>query len=135
MISIDSVPKFHFFYANLLFVFLVIVCGCKARAKKLPGDFIVRYPYANDSFLVRVTDLTTNVQAKDTIHFVYYVDESLKSGKQMEQMIEKYKPALAQKGYAFVGIAHFGYFRSKRRRDFISPSVKAEKGFIGRNDN
>ncbi|MFC0772328.1 alpha/beta hydrolase [Terrimonas sp. R1] len=127
--------KFQFFYTKFLFAFVVIACGCKVRTKQLPGDFIIHYPYANDSFLVRVTDLTTNVRAQDTIHFVYYVDASLKSGKQMEQMIGKYKLALGQKRYVFVGIAHFGYFRSKRRRDFISPSLKTEKGFKGRNGN
>ena len=118
-----------------LYILVVLALGCIVKPTMKPGDFIIQYPHASDSFLVRVTDLTGDAGLHDTINIVYYVDESLKSGKQTEIMIEKHRSSLLQKRYAFVGIAHFGYFRSKRRRDFISPSIKTEKGFVGRNGN
>lgn len=120
---------------KLFFILVVVICSCKAQTKKQSGDIIIQYPYATDSFLVRVTNLTENPRPSDTIHIVYYSDGSLKSGKQTEKMIEKYKNGLLQKKYVFVGIAHFGYFRPKRRRDFIPPSVKTDKGHIGKNEN
>lgn len=104
---------------NFFFILAVAVCGCMAYTKQQPGDIIVSYPFANDSVLVRVTNLATDMEPNDTINIVYYSDNSLKSGKQTEKMIEKYKTGLIQKKYVFVGIAHFGYFRPKRRRDFI----------------
>ena len=103
------------------------------QTKKQPGDMIISYPFAKDSFLIRVTDLAENAKPQDTIHIVYYADESLKSGKQTEEMIEKYKERLLEKNYVFAGFAHFGYFRAKRRRDFIPPSVKTANGYIGKN--
>lgn len=118
-------------YKMLVPILLVMVCGCKVHTKKQAGDIIVSYPFANDSFLIRITNLAANAKQQDTIHIVYYSDESLKSGQQTEKMIEKYKTDLLQKNYVFAGIAHFGYFRSKRRRDFISPSVKTTNGYIG----
>lgn len=120
---------------KLTFLLAAILCGCMAHTEKRPGDIVIDYPFAKDSFLVRVTDLALNPQLSDTIHIVYYADESLKSGKQVEKLIEQYKAVLLKKNYVFVGIGHFGYFRSKRRRDFISPSVESPKGLIGKNDN
>lgn len=113
------------------FLFLLIVCGCVAHPTKKPDDIVLPYPPANDSFLVRVNDLAVNAGSSDTIHIVYYGDGSLKSGKQMEEMVARHKEGLLKNNYVFVGISHFGYFRSKRRRDFISPSVKTEKGYEG----
>jgi predicted alpha/beta superfamily hydrolase len=103
--------------------------------KKQSGDIIVPYPIAKDSFLIRVTNLAAQFDEKDTIHIVYYTDASLKSGGQIETMIERHKGGLLHKKYVFVGIAHFGYFRSKRRRDFIPPSTKTADGFTGKNNN
>lgn len=118
---------------KFFFIPIIVLCSCKVHTKKQPGDIIVPYPFANDSFLIRVTNLAENAKLQDTIHIVYYSDESLKSGKQTEKMIEKYKTGLLPKNYVFAGFAHFGYFRSKRRRDFISPSVKTATGYIGLN--
>ncbi len=119
-------------HMNFLFILAITICGCVVHTKKQPGDFIVPYPFANDSLLIRVHDMAANAKQQDTIHIVYYADGSLKSGKQMEEMIEKYEAALRQRNYVFAGIAHFGHFRSKRRRDFISPSVKTANGYAGR---
>lgn len=120
---------------KVLFILLGVFFGCMAHTEKRPGDLIINYPFAKDSFLIRVTDLAGKAAASDTIHIVYYADLSLKSGKQVEQVIEKYNAGLAQKHYVFVGIGHFGYFRSKRRRDFISPSVWSSNGFVGKSDD
>jgi predicted alpha/beta superfamily hydrolase len=92
---------------------------------------IIPYPAAKDSFLVRINDLTTNAGRHDTIHIVYYVDGSLKSGKQMQGLISQNSNELSKKNYVFVGVSHFGYFRSKRRRDFIPPSLKTATGYKG----
>jgi predicted alpha/beta superfamily hydrolase len=119
---------------KFFFMLLGILSGCMAHTEKRPGDMVINYPFARDSFLIRITDLATNAAPGDTIHFVYYVDQSLKSGKQVEQAIEKYNSALLKKNYVFVGIGHFGYFRSKRRRDFISPSVPSSNGYIGKSE-
>ena len=118
---------------KFFFILAIMTCSCMVHTKKQPGDIIVSYPFANDSFLIRVTDLAVNAKLQDTIHIVYYSDESLKSGKQTEKTIEKYKNSLLEKNYVFAGFAHFGYFRSKRRRDFISPSIKTANGYIGKN--
>lgn len=115
------------------FILVITLYSCAVQTKKQPGDIIVTYPFASDSFLVRVTDLAANAKQQDTIHVVYYSDESLKSGKQTEKMIEKYKDVLLKKNYVFAGFAHFGYYRTKRRRDFILPSVKTANGYIGKN--
>jgi predicted alpha/beta superfamily hydrolase len=114
---------------------LLLISACIAPTKKEPGDIIVAYPSTSDSFLVRVTNLATNARAGDTIHFVYYADGSLKSGKQMQEMQDKYKEKLLRKNYVFVSFAHFGNYRIKRRRDFIPPSVKTEKGYEGVSGN
>lgn len=120
---------------RFFFIVLLVICGCVAHTARQPDDIVLPYPPANDSFLVRMHDLAANARASDTIHIVYYVDGSLKSGKQMEELIAKHKGDLLKKNYVFVGIAHFGYFRSKRRRDFISPSVKTEAGYAGVSDD
>jgi predicted alpha/beta superfamily hydrolase len=119
-------------HMKFFFILFISLCSCAVQTKKQPGDIIVSYPFANDSFLIRVTDLAANAKLQDTIHIVYYPDESLKSGKETEKMIEKYKNILLKKNYVFAGFAHFGYFRSKRRRDFISPSVKTDDGYTGK---
>jgi predicted alpha/beta superfamily hydrolase len=113
-----------------LFVF-ILACGCMAHIKKQPGDIILPYTFAKDSFLIRVTNLATNARPSDIIHIVYYPDQSIKSGKDTEDMIEKYRTTLLGKNYIFVGIGHFGYFRPKRRRDFITPSVPMGSGYAG----
>ena len=118
---------------NFIFILVISLCSCNVHTKKQPGDIIISYPVANDSFLIRSVNLAVNAGPQDTIHIVYYSDESLKSGKQTKKMIEKYRTGLLQKNYVFAGIAHFGYFRPKRRRDFISPSIKTTNGYIGRN--
>jgi predicted alpha/beta superfamily hydrolase len=120
---------------RLYFVLILIICGCAAHTTRKDGDIVLPYPPANDSFLVRINDLAVNAEAADTIHIVYYVDGSLKSGKQMEELITKHKTGLLKKNYVFVGIAHFGYFRPKRRRDFIAPSVRAGSGYAGVSDD
>lgn len=117
------------------FMLLILLCACMAHTKKRPGDIIIPYPFANDSFLIRTTDLAEMATKLDTVRFVYYADESLKSGKETGRMIERFQSSLTAKKYVFVGIAHFGYFRSKRRRDFISPSVESDKGYVGKNEN
>jgi predicted alpha/beta superfamily hydrolase len=114
---------------------LLLAVACVAPTKKLPGDVVVYYPFANDSFLVRITNLAIHAKPGDTVRFVYYADQSLKSGKVMGAMIEKYKHQLAQRNYVFTGIAHFGKFRPKRRRDFILPSVKTGTGFKGSDED
>jgi predicted alpha/beta superfamily hydrolase len=116
-------------------VFVLLAWGCIAHTKKQPGDIVVAYPFAKDSFLVRINDLAANAGPGDTIHVVYYADGSLKSGKQMEAIIEKYRTELSKKNYVFAGIAHFGQYRVKRRRDFISPSVRTAGGYKGSSDN
>jgi predicted alpha/beta superfamily hydrolase len=109
----------------------IVLCACLVHTNKKPGDIVIPYPYAKDSFLMRITDMASNASPGDTIHFVYYADESLKSGKETEEMIKKYRNELLKKNYVFVGFAHFGLFRPKRRRDFIPPSVKTEIGYKG----
>lgn len=106
-----------------------------AATKKQPGDAILPYPFASDSFLIRVTNVANHVKQGDTVHIVYYADGSLKSGKQMEELIGENRNELGQKNYVFVGIAHFGQYRVKRRRDFIPPSVKTNNGFAGVSHN
>jgi len=119
---------------RLYFFLFLIVCGCAAHTTRKEGDIVLAYPSVNDSFLVRINNLAANAGTADTIHIVYYVDGSLKSGKQMEELITQYKSDLSRKNYVFVSIAHFGYFRPKRRRDFIAPSVKTETGYAGVSD-
>lgn len=75
--------------------------------------------------------MASTASKRDTIHIVYYADGSLKSGKQMQELIVQHSAALSKKNYVFVGVAHYGYFRPKRRRDFITPSVKTEAGYKG----
>jgi predicted alpha/beta superfamily hydrolase len=53
----------------------------------------------------------------------------------MQELIAQNEAGLLKKNYVFVGISHFGYFRSKRRRDLIPPSVKTENGFKGVSDD
>jgi uncharacterized protein len=114
-----------------VFVLSLSVSACIAPTNKQPGDSIISYPEANDSFLLRINDLSSDARPLDTIHFVYYSDGTLKSGKQMEAMQQRYKAKLLNKKYVFVGIAHFGNYRVKRRRDFISPSVKIGDHYEG----
>jgi predicted alpha/beta superfamily hydrolase len=116
---------------RLLLIFSLILGACTVNTQKRPGDIVLPYPVANDSFLVHITDLSGNAKAGDTIHFVYYPDESLKSGKHIEELIEVNTAQLQGKHFVFVGMAHYGQFRAKRRRDFIAPSVKTDKGYIG----
>lgn len=118
---------------SLCFILIIVVFSCKAPTKKQKGDIILNYSFANDSFLIRVTNVIYALKPSDTVHVVYYSDESLKSGKLIEKMISSNRDALLKKKYVFVGIAHFGFFRPKRRRDFISPSIKVEDGYKGRN--
>lgn len=121
---------------RLFFIAVLAICGCTVHPQKQAGDLILAYPYANDSFLIRINDQTGKAKAGgDTIHIVYYADASLKSGKLMEAMIAKYKNELSQRNYVFAGIAHFGQYRVKRRRDFISPSVKTGNGYSGVSKN
>jgi hypothetical protein len=115
-------------------VFSLILIACTVNTQKRQGDIVLPYPVANDSFLVHITDLSGNAKAKDTIHFVYYPDESLKSGKHMEELIEVNRERLQGKHFVFAGMAHYGQYRVKRRRDFIAPSVKTDKGYIGVSD-
>lgn len=110
---------------------LIIVCSCVAPTKKMSGDKVILYPFAKDSLLIRIRDLAGRVKPGDTVHFVYYGDQSLKSGKIMEEIIEKYKAQLSDRHYVFVGIAHFGEYRPRRRRDFIPPSVESQNGYEG----
>lgn len=118
-----------------LLIFSLLLAACTVNTQKLPGDIVLPYPVANDSFLVHITDLSGNAKAEDTIHFVYYPDESLKSGKHMEELIELNREELQGNHFVFVGLAHYGQYRVKRRRDFIAPSVKTEKGFMGESAN
>lgn len=117
-------------FIRLLLLLLVIV-SCSAGTKKQRGDIVISYPAAKDSFLVRINDMAQKASKRDTIHIVYYVDGSLKSGKQMQELITQHGASLTKKNYVFVGVAHFGFFRPKRRRDFIAPSVKTDKGYEG----
>lgn len=118
---------------RLLLILAVTLSACIAPVKKEPGDIILFYSFAKDSFLVRINNLAATAQLKDTVRVVYYADESLKSGKSLESLIETRKPQLLEQHYVFVGIAHFGNFRAKRRRDYITPSVKTETGYQGMN--
>jgi predicted alpha/beta superfamily hydrolase len=114
-----------------LLIFFLALAACTVNTQKRAGDIVLPYPVANDSFLVHITDLSGNANAEDTIHFVYYPDESLKSGKHMEELIEINRAQLQGKHYVFVGMAHYGQYRVKRRRDFVAPSVKTDKGYVG----
>jgi len=116
---------------RLIIILAFILAACTVNTQKRPGDIVLPYAVANDSFLVHITDLSANAKKGDTIHFVYYPDESLKSGKHMEELIEANRGQLLNKNYVFVGIAHYGSYRVKRRRDFIAPSVKTDKGYVG----
>lgn len=113
----------------------LLLWGCIAATTKQPGDRIIPYPFAKDSFLVRINNLAAGAGPSDTVHVVYYADESLKSGKQMGKLIDEYRDQLTKKNYVFVGIAHFGQYRVKRRRDFIAPSVKTDHGYKGVSDS
>lgn len=113
----------------------IILCACIAPTHKKPGDIVMSYPFAQDSFLVRTNNFIDSAKPGDTVHVVYYSDGSLNSGKQVEIMIGENENKLQQHHYVFVGIAHFGHFRAKRRRDFIMPSVKTENGYGGLNAN
>jgi predicted alpha/beta superfamily hydrolase len=114
---------------SIILVFIFVSCTVNTQIR--PGDIVVPYPSAQDSFLVHITDLSGNPGPGDTIHYVYYPDESLKSGKHMEELIETNREQLLKKNYVFVGLAHYGSYRVKRRRDFIAPSVKTDKGYVG----
>src|SRR5689334_15361940 len=116
---------------RIVIILVFILAACTVNTQKRPGDIVLPYPAAQDSFLVHITDLSGNANNDDTIHFVYYPDESLKSGKHMEELIEKNREQLLKKNYVFIGIAHYGSYRVKRRRDFIAPSVKTDRGYIG----
>lgn len=122
-----------------MFRFIIILAfifvACTVNTLKRPGDIVLPYPVAKDSFLIHITDLSANANSDDSIHFVYYSDESLKSGKHMEELIEANKEELELNNYVFVGFAHYGSYRVKRRRDFIAPSVKTDKGYVGESPN
>jgi predicted alpha/beta superfamily hydrolase len=116
---------------RFIIILAFIFVSCTVNTQKRPGDIVIPYPAAQDSFLIHITNLSENAGSGDTIHFVYYPDESLKSGRHMEELIETNRQQLLKKNYVFVGIAHYGSYRVKRRRDFIAPSVKTDKGYIG----
>jgi predicted alpha/beta superfamily hydrolase len=110
---------------------IVVIVSCSAGTKKLPGDIVLPYPAAKDSFLIRINDMAQKAEKRDTVHIVYYADGSLKSGKQMQELIAQHSTELTKNKYVFVGVAHYGFFRPKRRRDFIAPSVKTVNGYEG----
>jgi predicted alpha/beta superfamily hydrolase len=116
---------------RLIIILPFILAACTVNTQKRPGDIVLPYPVAQDSFLIHITDLSGNANREDTIHYVYYSDESLKSGKHMEELIDAKREQLLKKNYVFVGFAHYGSYRVKRRRDFIAPSVKTDKGYVG----
>ena len=112
-----------------------VAWGCVAPTARQPGDTVLPYPFAKDSFRIRINDLATDAGESDTIHVVYYADGSLKSGTQMENRIDEYRSGLNKRNYVFVSIAHFGQYRVKRRRDFIAPSVKTAGGYRAVSEN
>lgn len=118
-----------------LIALLLVTVSCASPVIEQPGDIVLTYPAAKDSFLVHIKDLATNAGKQDTIHMVYYPDGSLKSGKQMQELITQHSTALSKKNYVFVALSHYGFFRSKWRRDFITPSVKTGNGYKGVSEN
>lgn len=118
-----------------IILLVLVVIGCTSHTKRQPGDIVLPYPAAKDSFLIHINDLATTASERDTIHIVYYADGSLKSGKQMQELITQHSTALSKKNYVFVGLSHYGFYRSKRRRDFITPSVKTGSGYKGVSDD
>jgi predicted alpha/beta superfamily hydrolase len=126
----------NYIFMRLVVIASLMLCACTiAPTSKRPGDTVIAYPFASDSVLLHITDLAGDAGKTDTIHFVYYGDESLHSGKELEKLLKQDQARLLRKNYVFVGFAHFGNYRIKRRRDFISPSVKTADGFKAVSNN
>jgi uncharacterized protein len=114
-------------------VVLIVVGVLTSCAGKLSQDvidtktdhFTWHSKYVKDSFDIYVS-LPDNYANNDSaFHTIYYMDANLKSGKTYRNKIYSYRQQQQPFNAISVGVGHFGNYRELRRRDLVTPFVKA----------
>jgi predicted alpha/beta superfamily hydrolase len=109
----------------LLFLVLIVSCSNPTQPESLETSKQIIYSKnVKDSFELYITQ-PQNYSVDSVYPVVYYLDANLKSGKVLRRVINEMDLNGKSLQAIFVGVGHIGNYRVLRRRDFVTPYLKA----------
>jgi predicted alpha/beta superfamily hydrolase len=114
----------------LLLMLYIIGAGCNGKLSQEVIDnktthFTRQSKYVKDSFDIYVSLPDGYDTSTASFPVIYYMDANLRSGREFRNAVYNARQKGKSLNAISIGIGHFGNYRELRRRDLITPFVKA----------